>query len=68
MLLSDRDERMAEVHRQLLLDEAEAARLLQQVRARQPVVWDWLLLELGDLLVALGSRLKQRAVPQASLR
>ena len=46
-----------------LLQEAEAHRLLKQTRTGAPGLQDRLLLNVGDGLISLGSRLKARCEP-----
>ncbi|MBN1976758.1 MAG: hypothetical protein JW918_05100 [Anaerolineae bacterium] len=56
--------KMERIHRQELLKEAEHYRLVRQVGAGTPSLFDRILASIGSLLIAAGERLRSRHVPR----
>ena len=54
-------------HHQDLIRIAQESRLIRNGKRRSPSAWDYLLVRCGDLLIALGQRLKEHtfSVPQS---
>ena len=62
MIITYRDWAAVQARRRDLLEDAQSARLVKQVRANIPRLNDRLLASTGDLLIAVGLTLKNRAL------